>query len=150
MSKSKSTHPEYTQARKEDLATWRVWYRMHQIVQTEEYAYVESSVCEEWHGSEGFLNFLDDMGPKKPGHILSRKNKFGDWDKDNCEWVKTKAQNQKNRRCSNKEIHKGKQLAKENGILGNTYYSRLRLGWSPKDAGTVTPHYGKPLNKRTT
>lgn len=147
---AKSKHPEYTLARKEDLDTWRVWYRMHQIVLSEEYAYVESSVCEEWHGSAGYLNFVEDMGHKKPGHILSRKNKFGDWDKDNCEWVATKKQNQANRRCENKDIHKYRDIALQNGIKGNTYWARLRAGWSPKDAGTEKPHYGKPLHKRTT
>jgi len=147
MSKSKSTHPEYTQARKEDLATWRIWFRMHQIVQTGEYAYVESSVCEQWHGSEGFLNFLDDMGPKKPGKILARHNKLGDWDPQNCYWADTKKQCQTGRRYI-KNVE-SRRLAEKNGIAYRTWYNRIQTGWDPLDAATLPPSQ-VPYKKRIT
>ena len=136
----------YTELRKQDLATWRVWYRMHQIVQTEEYAYVESSVCEEWHGPSGFINFVDDMGSKKPGRILARHNKLGDWNKDNCYWARTKKQCQTGRRGI--KHPKLRELAKSNGIPYRTFWSRCRSGWDPKDAATMPPHTGLAYKRR--
>jgi hypothetical protein len=44
-------------------------------------------ICDEWLV---FENFLRDMGVKPPNHRLNRKNKDGNFEPDNCEWVRIK------------------------------------------------------------
>ncbi|MDW0271167.1 MAG: hypothetical protein QN834_07145 [Nitrososphaeraceae archaeon] len=44
-------------------------------------------LCEKW---QTFSGFLEDMGEKPLGHRLTRIDKSGDFEPDNCEWVPIK------------------------------------------------------------
>ena len=69
----------YSQLRKEHLAEWRVWYNMCHNCKNNKTYYVETDVCEEWKGPEGFINWLDDIGPRpNDKYVLDRINKFAE------------------------------------------------------------------------
>jgi hypothetical protein len=46
------------------------------------------TVCDRWNGLNGFSNFLEDMG-RMPGYRweVDRKEKTGNYCKDNCQWL---------------------------------------------------------------
>lgn len=72
--------------------TYSSWRKMlcrahHKYEEYAEY-YKDVSVCERWtNGQSGFLNFLEDMGPRPEGMTLNRKNGSKEYNKQNCEWA---------------------------------------------------------------
>jgi hypothetical protein len=51
------------------------------------------TVCERWQGSDGFMNFLADMGERPEGdYQLDRENPLGNYEPSNCRWL-TRAEN---------------------------------------------------------
>jgi hypothetical protein len=50
------------------------------------------TVCERWRGTDGFANFLADLGERPPGRILGRIDLDGDFTPENCRWTTRKAQ----------------------------------------------------------
>ncbi|MGL5078768.1 MAG: hypothetical protein ACRDBG_23470 [Waterburya sp.] len=55
-------------------------------------------VCERWHGAEGWLNFIKDVGPApSTGHSLDRIDPYGPYSPTNVRWAtaKQQANNQK-------------------------------------------------------
>jgi len=48
------------------------------------------TVCSRWRYF--FTNFVEDMGPRPEGYTLERKNPFGNYEPDNCEWATRKEQ----------------------------------------------------------
>ena len=54
------------------------------------------TVCEEW---KDFRNFLSDMGEREAALTLDRVDNNAGYSKTNCRWA-TRAEQQKNRRCS--------------------------------------------------
>ena len=138
----------YSQLRKEHLAEWRVWYNMCHNCKNNKTYYVETDVCEEWKGPEGFINWLDDIGPRpNDKYVLDRINKFADYEPGNVEWT-TKKQNLDRSRFRSSEIGKYRKIAVELGHCPSTYYRRLRIGLTPKDAATMSIHPGKKLRDR--
>ena len=138
----------YTELRKEYLVEWRVWFNMIRNCKLNEKYYVETEVCEEWKGPEGFVEWLDDLGPR-PGdnYVLDRINKFGDYEPGNVTWA-TKKQNLDRSKFRSTEIGKWRKVAVANGHCPTTYYRRLRNGLTPKDAATMPVHMGKKLTDR--
>jgi hypothetical protein len=68
------------------------------------------TVCDRWRGerkqgqkigsSDGFQNFLADMGPKPtPDHSIDRIDPFGNYEPSNCRWA-TRSEQQKNKRVN--------------------------------------------------
>jgi hypothetical protein len=88
-------------------------------------------VCKRWLN---FQNFLADMGERKIGTTLDRKNVNGNYTKKNCYWS-TRLQQARNTRRARKLTFNGKtlcmaewseQLGLKPGLIGQ----RLSLGWS--------------------
>lgn len=70
-------------------------------------------MCDRWLGPDGFINFLEDMGPKPSSeYTLDRLDNDGDYCKDNCRWA-TRREQSMNRRFSEKY---GQQFSKHIGV----------------------------------
>ena len=142
MKKKKSRNPYYTDLRKEYPRTWRIWYRMNKRCRDNQLGYVEVSVCDDWNidisKEEGFINFVDDMGPSEKELEIDRINPFGDYEPNNCRWTSRTVQTQ-NTRARAQGDYKYLELAHKNNICRATFYSRIERGWNPKDAATLPP-----------
>ncbi len=56
------------------------------------------SVCEAWTGTQGFINFISDMGTRpSDGHSIERKNTNGNYCHENCCWATLKEQSRNKR-----------------------------------------------------
>lgn len=85
--------------------TWRNMIR--RCVNTSDRDYADYggrgiTVCTRWSGTEGFANFLSDMGERPDGLTIDRKDNDGDYTPDNCRWA-TFVQQANNRR--NTKLH---------------------------------------------
>lgn len=134
---------DYTHLRKEYPRTWRVWYRMCKRCDIPQKGYADTGVYEDWDyftvGAAGFINFLDDMGPKEDiEYEVIRDDAFGDYAPGNCAWRKTE------KRAMGRKWHKShaaelSKRAKANGINRHTLYGRLERGWNEEDAVSLPP-----------
>lgn len=139
----------YTDLRKQYLDEWRIWYRMCNVCANNETYYVETQVCDEWQGEQGFINWLDYVGPRPTSDsVLDRINKLGDYEPGNVEWTSKGISQSRSRRHETSDALKWKRIAHSNGIKRGTWYKRLSMGWSLEDAACL-PAENKPLKTRT-
>lgn len=93
-------------------------------------------VCERW--IESYETFYADMGPRPKGHSIERVDANGSYEAENCRWATSKEQ-ANNRRSSRYLTIDGvtktiANWADESGVNFHVVYSRLRNGWTEKDA----------------
>ena len=104
-------------------------------------------VCKRWKGRNGFVNFVNDMGPRPKGKTLDRfPNNNGNYEPSNCRWATLKQQNCNTRRTKI-VIWKGKKYAlarlirklNKEGYEVNykKVWNRLLRGWTLKQAVTI-------------
>lgn len=142
----------YSELRAEYLDEWRVWYRMCKRCNDDMAYYVEVSVCDEWQGEQGFINWLDYMGPRPSGcDTMDRINKLGDYEPGNVEWTtKRVSANRMRAHLDPEQRSYWRKQAEANGINRHTFYSRIKeRGWSMQDAATLQPNARK-YKKRLT
>lgn len=103
------------------------------------------SVDERWLGSEGFKNFIEDMGPKPtPQHSIERKDTDGDYEPGNCRWATTKEQ--QNNKTNNRKIKIGgeeltiAQIADKTGLTHAVVLYRVNVGMT--EDKIVSPVHG--------
>ena len=60
--------------------------------------YKKLGICSRWAGSEGFVNFLSDMGNKPDGYSLDRIDNNNGYYPENCRWAGRVTQNM-NKSC---------------------------------------------------
>ncbi len=100
-------------------------------------------VCKRWLGSDGFINFYEDMG-KKPSsvHSLDRIDVNGNYEPINCRWALPKVQS-RNKTDNHRLLHDGKNLSisewsEITGIEQDTINARVSYyGWSIEEALTI-------------
>jgi hypothetical protein len=62
-------------------------------------------VCSRW--CKSFKAFVYDMGERPGGHYLSRKNKYRNYDKNNCYWAQYKTGYRVDDKSFNQDIESG-------------------------------------------
>ncbi len=99
-------------------------------------------ICDRWLGSDGFKNFLNDMGERPEDMTLERINNDDGYNPDNCCWATWKTQFN-NRSHTHLLTFNGKtqsitMWAKETGLNRDTIGQRIRIfGWSTEKALTT-------------
>jgi hypothetical protein len=102
-------------------------------------------VCDRWlePNGQGFLNFLEDMGPMPQGarYTIERDRVNENYCPENCRWA-TYTEQARNRRSNINLAHNNKtqclkDWAKDIGISESTLRSRIRLGWSVEKSLTT-------------
>lgn len=121
------------------LPEYRTWYSIKRRCYSKKDLYYQGygalgiTVSDEWLKS--FEAFYKDMGPKpKDKHSLDRRDKTGNFTKDNCYWA-TKKEKEHNRANGVLYTYQGKtqnlrQWCSELGLPYSTIYSRIYDGYS--------------------
>lgn len=102
-------------------------------------------VCRRWLR---LRNFITDMGVRPEGMSLERVDNNNGYNPRNCRWASHKDQSNNKRTCKYL-TYRGRrqtisQWAEELNISRRTLDSRIRHGWSIRDAITKKPHHAPP------
>jgi hypothetical protein len=85
------------------------------MVQYKNYGGRGITVCEQWRGKNGFVQFLADMGDRPRGKTLDRwPDMNGNYEPGNCRWATIKEQNS-NRRALDTEAQARRRAALDAG-----------------------------------
>lgn len=124
-------------ARNPEYANWRAMITRCTDPKAEGFEHYQRfgiSVCEQWQGKDGYLNFLADMGPRPSAeYSLDREDNDGNYEPGNCRWA-TDIQQNRNRRNNRLLTYSGRTQcaaawAEELGINVFTMRKRLASGW---------------------
>ncbi len=110
-------------------------------------------ICDSW---KKFDNFREDMHASYLDHVkkygrkdtlIDRIDNSGNYEKRNCRWF-TMSEQQNNRSCARFITYKGKTLNASSwadlyGIKKQTFFNRLRLGWTFEQCVNIVPHERK-------
>jgi hypothetical protein len=93
------------------------------------------TVCARWHD---FKLFLEDMGPRPPGHSIDRIDNDGNYEPGNCRWA-TPLQQSRNSSWNRMVTYNGEtkcaaEWAEALNLPYKTLTARLRAGWSAERA----------------
>lgn len=110
--------------------TYSVWNMMVQRTLNENFRgntgyFGRISICESWLGSDGFHNFISDMGLRPSlKHSIERKDVNGDYSKENCIWT-----DDNSLQVYNQRLHKRNNSGKTGvGITEYGWYAEIRKG----------------------
>ena len=112
------------------------------------------TVCDEWHGTDGFIRFYewalangytDDL-------TIERKDVNRGYSPDNCCWIPHNQQTW-NTRVSKRLTVNGEtlsvpQLSQKYGVSKANIHNRIDLGWSPEEIVELVPHKRGSKNGR--
>ena len=105
-----------------------------------------------WHGSAGFRQFVQDMGPRPEGGSIERIDNDGPYSPENCRWAtrSEQANNKRNNRwiTANGQTLTLAQWAKQLGCNPSNILYRIKSGMSEAEAVT-TPVSERPNAKLT-
>lgn len=103
-------HTKYTDIHNNNARLFNIWHSMHDRCYSEKFKQYHNyggrgiKVCEEWHGDDGFVNFVKWAKENGySGHLtIDRINVNDDYYPENCRWVTHKKQ--QNNRTNNRYI----------------------------------------------
>lgn len=87
--------------------------------------YKDVEICEEWKGSNGFVNFLRDMGRRPKGTSLDRIDNSKGYSKENCRWSSYSVQLHNKRKTTRKTTSDYIGVSKASKT--DTYISSLQI-----------------------
>jgi len=136
----------YTELRKEYPRTWRIWYRMNKRCEIGEKGFADVEVCDEWNrevcGEQGFIQFLDDMGPREHDNgEITRIDMHYNYTPGNCDWVTDRRITQSRKRLYTTPYGQLLKLGKSKGIHPTVIWQWKKAGydilekiknWQPK------------------
>ena len=109
------------------------------VAQYKDYGGRGIRVCERWLGSDGFKNFLADMGTRPSRlHSIERRHNSEGYYPENCYWA-TRAEQAVNKRNNRLITAKGKtqtlaQWSRETGLHFQTILYRLKHGSTSEES----------------
>ena len=132
---------DYGKARRKyenlDKRTYNIWLNIKNRCYTESssvYDYYGGKgvrVCKRWLGDDGYENFLNDMGASKLGYDIDRIDENGNYEPENCRWVKINESRFNRGRFSNNTSGKTGVVRCSNGRWNcriNVNKERINLG----------------------
>ncbi len=144
--KNKTTHGETAKRqRRPEYEAWRAM-KKRCLLKTHhnyrDYGGRGIGVCDRWLGSDGFANFLKDLG-RRPGpeYSLGRVNNDGNYEPGNCRW-ETRIEQCRNRRSCVRYEYDGQlltipEISEACGIPIHNLQNRIiKSGWSLQRATT--------------
>lgn len=137
---------------------YRIWREMRRRCQHPDgqkyrnYAGRGITVCDEWESWPAFRDWALANG-YAPDLTIERIDNDAGYRPSNCTWIPRAAQ-VRNRRCTPRapDGRPWRDIAAANGVLWETFRSRLWRGWSPQLAARAPPNtcrYGRPITMRS-
>lgn len=99
------------------------------------------ALCERWRGPMGFVNFIEDMGPRpSPEHSLDRLDNDGPYAPGNCRWATREEQNANKVRSGRNGatiVFEGRTLKEWAEVIG-IGYDAFKIRYRKFRAGKIT------------